>query len=236
MTDTTSVDSRSPLAYVRHLLDASWRNLVNVYCLNTRFWQFLKSGALVWFGLMLWAFSNLVLSYKPEWTFVYVTMAYGFVLVVWGPLTHLVVVPLIIRLRRSGKAGESTLARTISRHGSKLNFATFLLIVIVLASIPFGPMVLDFQPGASGADSGTSEPITAELQCEAVDDLVECSFTDEAGYDHVAVMSGGDAIETVHDPPYAFTIDPDEHDQVVIELRDEDGTMLKRYVQDVRTT
>ncbi|THE66541.1 hypothetical protein D8Y22_01725 [Salinadaptatus halalkaliphilus] len=226
MTNTNASDGSQP-GYVRRTLRQAWRDLLSVYYANTTIWRYLKSGALLWFGLMIWAFSNLLLSYRPEWTVLYVVMAYGFVLVLWGPLTHFVVVPLVIRLRREG---DSSLARTVARHGSKLNLTVFFTIVILLAALPFGPMVLEFQPGAV-TDGDDSPSPTADLECVIDDDVVQCALTDEVGYDHVAVMSDGEDIMIVTDPPYAFELEADDHDQFVVELRDEDGAMLDRFVE-----
>lgn len=225
----TNTTNGTPLEYVRRTLRQAWRDTLSIYYANTTIWRYLKSGALLWFGLMIWAFSNLVLSYQPDWTFMYYVMAYGFVLVLWGPLTHFVVVPLVIRVRRSGTTSP---LRIVARHGSKLNLTVFFLIVIVLGAMPFGPMVLDFQPPATG-DDGDTASISADLECALVDDVIECELTDEEGFDHAAVMSGGEDVKTVDGPPYEFELDPDEHDQFVVELRDEEGNQLHRFVERV---
>ncbi|SFC35936.1 hypothetical protein SAMN05444422_107187 [Halobiforma haloterrestris] len=223
MPDSQHVPSRPGI--VRRTARQAWRNLLNVYYTNTTVWRYLKSGALVWFGLMLWAFSNLLLSYRPDLTVMYYTMAYGFVLILWGPLTHFVVVPLVIRLRRSGATGVTG---TIARHGSKINLAVFLALVILLGSLPFGPMVLDFQPSST---DGTQSVAPPELECSKTDELVTCSISHEEGYDRVVVSDADGEITTVDEPPYEFEIDAAGHDQFVVELVDEDGEMVDRRVK-----
>ncbi|EMA27349.1 hypothetical protein [Halobiforma nitratireducens] len=221
---TATTDSRP--GFVRRTLRQAWRDLLSVYYANTVIWRYLKSGALLWFGLMIWAFSNLVLSYRPDWTFMYYVMAYGFALVLWGPLTHLVVVPLVIRLRKSGATG---VARSVARHGSKINLSVFFAIVILLGAMPFGPMVLDFQPTATG-DDDSSVP-APELECTETDELVQCSFSHDEGYDRVEVTGPDGDSTTIEEPPYEFEIDPDEYDRFVVEVLDEDGEMIDRQVQ-----
>jgi len=71
---------------------------------------------------------NVLLAYWTDSVTVRYALAYGFVLILWGPLTHLLVVPAVIRLRRTA---ENPTVRRIVRHGSKINFATFLVIVAV---------------------------------------------------------------------------------------------------------
>ena len=220
----------SPFRYVRRTERQAWRDLLSVYYANTTVWRYLKSGALLWFGLMIWAFSNLVLSYVPEWTFVYYVMAYGFVLILWGPLTHFVVVPLVIRLRRTG---ESSIARTIARHGSKLNLTVFLAVVIVAGTLPFGPMVLDFQPAPAGDDGDAAAPVSADLECAVVDELVQCELAEYDGVDRVVVSSDGEEVASAGEPPFAFELDPDEHDGFVVEVRDENGETADRFVERV---
>lgn len=65
----------------------TWSTLNTVYCPNWLSWRLLKSGTLVFFGFFLWAGSNLLYSSNPDLTFLRYLMAYGFVLVGYGPVT-----------------------------------------------------------------------------------------------------------------------------------------------------
>lgn len=222
-----SRDPGSPLQWTRQVLVRSWRDLKSIYYANSTIWKLLKSAALLFFGFFLWTGSNLILSYQPEWNFLYYVMAYGFVLLLWGPLTHLVVVPFVIRMRRSGKGG---LARFVARHGTKANLTTFLLIVLVLGTAPLGVMTFEFQLPSGGGDD-----VNPRLDCTRSGDTVHCHISDSRGIDRVVVTSGGETIEVIDEPPFDFDVDAGELNedrgdkQFVVELQDENGDTLRRY-------
>lgn len=222
----------SPLEYTRHLLRSGWRDLLSIYYANTLIWRLLKSGALIFLGLFCWSGANLVLSYRPDWGFLYVIMAYGFALLLWGPLTHFVIVPLIIRFRRSGHGGP---ARLVAQHGSKINLTVFILIVIALAIIVPGVMTFEFQV-PTGDGGGDVDP---DLQCTRSGDIVHCHLTESAGIDHVVITSGGRTIEVIDDPPFDFNVNVNELEtingdrQFTVELRDASDNILRRYVRRV---
>jgi hypothetical protein len=217
----------SPLQWARNVLAGVWRDLKSVYYANTTIWKVLKSATLLFFGFFLWSGSNLLLSYQPGWDVLYYVMAYGFVLLLWGPLTHLVVVPFVIRMRRSGAGG---LARFVSRHGSKANLATFLLVVLILGTAPLGVMTFEFQLPSGGGDD-----VNPRLECTRSGETVHCHLSDSRGIGRVVVTSGGETIEVVDDPPFDFDVDVGELSedrgdrQFVVELQDENGDTLRRY-------
>lgn len=102
-------DHRSPVQWTREAVANAWRSLKSVYYANTVSWRVLKSGALVFFGFFLWSSSNLLLSYRPGWTFLRYPMAYGFILIPYGPVHHFVVILLALRLRRrTGRSVRSS--------------------------------------------------------------------------------------------------------------------------------
>ncbi|WP_380676319.1 hypothetical protein [Salinigranum sp. GCM10025319] len=216
----------------RALLAQGWRDLLSVYYANTPIWRWMKSGALVLLGLFLWTGANVLHSYRPDWDPLRYVMAYGFVLLAWGPLTHFVVVPLTIRFRRTA---ERPFVRSLARHASKLNFSTFLLVVVVVGTLAPGVMLLDFSPGT---DTGGST-VTADVTCDAGESVVSCRVDVTGEVDHVAVTAGGEVIRTLDDPPYAFEVERSElaetgvGHQFVVELRDADGNTLRRFVQTV---
>lgn len=203
--------------------------MLSVYYANTPVWRWLKSGALAFFGFFCWSGSNLLLSYRPEWTVLYYTMAYGFVLIVWGPLTHLVLVPLGIRLRRTA---ERPATRFLARQFSKINLTVFFAIVIVLGASPISPMLLDFTNlGASGG--GTN--VHPDLACTTDGEVIHCAIDDPTGIDHVVVISGDRELLVDEEPPFEFTVRKDELEEVVgqreliVELRDAEGKRIRRY-------
>ncbi|UTF52432.1 hypothetical protein [Natronosalvus rutilus] len=233
MTDRTS---SSVYSFASGLCRRTWNDVLSVYYANTPIWRVLKSVGLLFFGFFCWSASNLLLSYRPSWSFLYFVAAYGFALIVWGPLTHLALLPWVIRLRRTA---NHPLTRTVARKGSMLNLSIFLTIVLVLGIAPISPMLLDF---GTLVDDGTGSPdVDPDLECTVVDELVECSLSDPSGIDHVVVTSGEVHVKTVEEPPYDFEIRRSNLETVLgqkqftVELRDEDGATLRRYKRTVPT-
>lgn len=218
---------------VRRLLGRAWRDLLSVYYANTPAWRWLKSGGLVLFGLALWSGANVLLSYVPEWGFLTYVAAYGLLVILWGPLTHFLIVPGVIRLRRTADGG---LKRWLARNGSKLNLSVFIVLVVVLGALTPSVVLLEFS-GALG-DSGSGD-VTADLVCEAGEETVSCRLENARGFDHVVVSSGGQQLERVDEPPYAFEVQREELAETrngktfVVELKSEDGTTLRRFVRTV---
>ncbi|MFU8870116.1 hypothetical protein [Natronococcus sp.] len=223
MSGTNGPDEKPPLSYPRRLLSQGWRDLLSVYYANTPIWRVLKSGGLFVFGLFCWSAASLLFSYQPEWAFLTYVMAYGFALVFWGPLTHFVVVPLAIRLRRTG---EHPVARAFARHASKINLSTFIVIVIVLGTAPISPMMLDF---AASLGDDSSPDVDTNLVCTEGDETIACELTDPDGVDHLVVTSGEHEVAVVDDPTGEFEIRVDDLEEVVgqkqftVELKDENG-------------
>ena len=229
MTDQPTDDHPgTPTQWLRRTIRGMWRDAKSVYYANTLVWRLLKSAALFFLGLFSWIGANLILSYRPEWWPVYYVMAYGFVLLLWGPLTHLVMVPLVIRFRRTASGG---IRRWFARHGTKANLTVFFTIVLILGTAPLGVMTFDFQldAGGGGAD------VNPVLQCTKSEGSIHCHLSNSAGIDHVIVTSGGQEIERVASAPFDFdievaetgTVDGDR--QFVVELRDANGDTIRRY-------
>jgi len=226
---TTGNNDRSRLRAAPRRL---WRDVLSIYYANTPTWRWLKSGALVFFGFFLWTGGNVLLSVRPGWRFLEYAIAYGFLLLVWGPLTHFVVVPATIRLRRTA---ERPVARTLARQGSKLNLSVFLLLVVLFGTFTPGVMMLEFEPsfGTDGADA------SADVICDVDGDRVDCRLENVEGTDHVVVLSGGEELERLDRPPYEFELRTDEladtatGREFVVELRNENGETLRRYVRTV---
>jgi hypothetical protein len=221
----------NPIEWTRSVVRGAWNDLLSVYYANTLIWRILKSGALIALGLFAWSGANLLLSYRPDWGFLYYVMAYGFALLFWGPFTHFVVVPLVIRLRRSGKGG---VRRFFARHGSKANLSVFLAILLVLGTFPPGVMTFEFQVPAGG---GGGESVNPDLQCTRSGDVIHCHLSDSRGIDHVVVSSGGEELEVIEEPPFDFDVNVNDletvngDEQFTVELRDENGDTLRRYIR-----
>ena len=218
----------SPLQWTRRTVRGLWRDTKSVYYANTPIWRGLKSAALVFLGLFCWAGANLLLSYLPDLWILWLVLSYGFLLLFWGPLTHFVVVPLVIRLRRTAK---HPVTRWFSRHGSKVNLTVFFVLVVVLAAFPLGIMTFQFQL-PSGGDGGG---VNAQLQCTRSGDNIHCHLSNSQGIDHVYVTSGGELLVDDRDPPFDFDLSVDElsavrdEKQFTVELRDENDELIRSY-------
>ena len=211
------------ISYPRRVCRQAWRDTLSIYYANTPIWRILKSGGLLVFGLFCWSAASLILSYRPEWTWLHYVMAYGFALIFWGPLTHFVIVPLAIRLRRTG---QHPVARTFARHASKINLSTFLVIVIVLGTAPISPMMLDF---AGPITDDSSPDVSTDLECTQADEVLTCALTNPSGVDHIVITSGETEVMVVDDPTGEFEIQIDDLEEVMgqkqftAELKDENG-------------
>lgn len=221
----------APLAWTKRVLRSAWNDILSVYYANTLIWRLLKSAALIFLGFFAWAGANLLISYQADWGFLYYIMAYGFLLLFWGPFTHLVVVPTIIRIRRSG---GGRLAKLFATYGTKTNLTVFLLLVILLGAFPLGIMTFEFQVPAGGGGSGDVNP---QLQCTKSGAVVHCHLSDSRGIESVVVSTGGETLEEISEPPFDFdvretdlaTINGDR--QFTVELRDENGETIRRYIR-----
>ncbi len=216
---------------VYYVLRSAWRDFISIYYANTPTWRLLKSAALAFLGFGCWASGNLLLSVKPEWTWLNYLIAYGVLLVFYGPFTHIVVVPLAIRCRRRPQGFLNTLGKRVS----KLNITFFILLVIAVGAVAPGFMFLDF--GAYGGDEPDVDPT---LSCERVDGVVNCTLSDEPGIHEVVVSTGGEELYRFTEPPYEWTVSEDELylsqgvRRLQVDVYDEDGNRLRRLVQRFR--
>jgi hypothetical protein len=185
---------------IRDVLEQFWRDVLSIYYANTPTWRWLKSGALVFLGFFAWMSGAVLLSVEPAWGVLTYVMAYGFLLIAWGPLTHLVVVPLTIRLRRSA---EHPAARWFSRNSGKVNLSIFFTLVIILGTVAPPIMMMEFSP--SFADNG-GEPFGGELVCEDGEAVITCQVNEPEGFDRIEITTGGETIRTVDGPPFEFEL------------------------------
>ncbi len=211
-------------ATVRWMISQAWRDMKSIYFANTPFWRWLKSGALVFLGFCVWAGTAVLLSVEPDWDVLYLPMAYGFLLILWGPLTHLLIVPLVLRVRRRS---QDSRVLAIARNAGKINLTIFFAIVVGLAVLQPGLMVLEFG-GGDGPGGGVE--VEGEIQCVTDDpETVTCTVENAAGFDHAVVIADGEVIERADEPAYELTFDRAEVDgsRFLVELRDADGDRLR---------
>lgn len=219
----------SPSQFAASALRSGWNTIRTIYWANSPSWRFLKAGALLFFGFFLWASANVLLSYRPDWWLLRYAMAYGFVVAVYGPVHHLVVIPLALRWRR----GDG-LRQRVGKRLPNGALAVFLAVVVVLGTAPVGPMTVDFASALS--DSGVD--VNPDLQCVKSTDgetTVHCHLSSGEGVDRVVVESGGEEIAVDDGPPFEFTVSERDMATVngqkrfTVNLLDEDGDLVRRY-------
>jgi len=226
----TQESVQSPLEWTGTTLRNAWRTMKSVYYANSLSWRFLKSGALVFFGFFLWSASNLLLSYQVGWTWLHYPMAYGFLLVLYGPVHHFVVIPLALRWRRSG--GKKT---RVGRRLPTAGLAVFLTAVVVLGTFPTGPMVFDFQSSLEDAGADVNPDLLCTKSTSDGETHVHCHLTRSEGIDHVEIVSGGETLMVDRDPPFDFDVHASNMTEVTgqkqfqVVLRDENGDTIRRY-------
>ena len=223
---------QSPASWLAGSLRDSWRTMRSIYYANSLSWRFLKSGALVFFGFFLWSASNILLSYQPGWTWLHYPMSYGFLVILYGPVHHFLVIPLAIRWRRSGET-KSRIGRRLPPAG----LALFLVAVAVLGTAPTGPVVFDFQSSLAGTSADINPDLLCTKSTEGDEATVHCHLTESTGVDHVVVMSGGERVTVDRDPPFDFDVRESQltsvtgQKQFQVVLKDADGNTVRRYTR-----
>jgi len=218
------------------VLGQVWRDIRSVYYANTPAWRWLKSAALVFLGFFAWMGGLALLSVEPGWTFLHYVMAYGMLVIIWGPFTHFVVVPLTIRLRRTA---DTSLEQAVSRHSGKINLTVFFALVVVLGTLAPSFLVLDFSASLPGDGNGDGGTVSGELVCETGAETISCRVEDPQGIGRVVALSGEETIATAENPPFRFEVEPDEvtetraGEEFVVEFQDENGATLRRLVERV---
>lgn len=217
------------------LIKKAWNVLKTVYSYNSLPWRILKSGGLVVFGFFNLMASNLLYSYNPNWDFLYLFMSYGALLILYGPIHHLVVIPGTINL---GKYNWARKLKIPSR-GHQVMLILFFLAVIYFSLFPLNIMTFDL----SAVELGSTADIDPEVSCWRVEkgsSTIQCEVSDEPGIAKVVVNHNGETILSVKNPPYRFTVDENDLKTVVgqksfyIIPKDKNNQMLRRYVQQTR--
>lgn len=234
MSEDSATRLGSPLAVGQRTVRNGWRMLKSVYYANSPSWRVLKTGALVFLGFFLWAGSNVLYSYNQDLWVLRYTMAYGFVLVLYGPVHHLVVLPLAIRWRRAGSDAKARLGRRLPN----AMLALFLVAILVLGTFPSGAVLVDFR---STLESSGAPDISPDLLCVRGTgenaSAVHCHLTESRGIDRVVVESGSQRLAVDDDPPFEFTIRESELQEVVgekqftVRLLDADGDLIRQYTR-----
>ncbi|MFB6187065.1 MAG: hypothetical protein ABEI86_09400 [Halobacteriaceae archaeon] len=228
----SDADSDSPLVVFRRIISNSWSTIKTIYWANSLSWRALKSGALVFLGFFVWAGSNIIYSYNSAWDLLLYPIAYGFLLIVYGPIHHLVVLPLAMRLRRT-----SGLTQIIGKRLPNSMLVLFIIAVVIVGTFPVNVMLVNFQ---STLDDGGID-INPNLLCVKSTNQngtsVHCHLTESRGVDRVVVTSGGTQLTVDENPPFEFTIAASNMESVVgekqftVKLLDENGNLVRRYTR-----
>lgn len=214
-----------------------WRTIKSIYYASSPTWQFLKSGALLLFGLFCWSSANLLLSYQPDWHWPYFFMAYGFLLTPYGPFTHLVLVPHLIPWLRRRTRGSWLHA--LGRHLTLTSLTIFFTAVLWMGLYPPSFMQIDFR-AASGTSTSTVNPALVCSSPETTGDFsVTCQLENTNGVGSIRVTSGGTLLLQRDEPPFSFSVSSDELVSVVgqrqfqVIVRDTENTPVRRFTRTV---
>lgn len=182
-------------------LRSFWLAFKALYYASSPSWQILKSGALLLLGFFCWSAGNLLLSYEPTWSWTHYLMAYGFLVIFWGPVTHLVVVPHITPfVRRYFRRRPFHL---LGQYLSLINFSIFFIHVVLFGLFPPGHLVFEFG-SASGVE--TARDLNPGLTCTRDLGTIQCTIDSAEGIGSVVVETGGRALVHPVGPKYAFEL------------------------------
>ncbi|MFB6347249.1 MAG: hypothetical protein ABEK50_16115 [bacterium] len=223
----------NPFKTIWNLLKNGWDILRTVYWYNSLPWRILKSGALIVLGFFCLSGGNLLHSYKPHWDFLNYIIAYGFLLIVYGPIHHLLVIPL--SLKGAHYSWGQTLR--INKRGPFWTLIAFFVAVGFFGAYPLDVMTFEF----SAPQLTQSHDIDPDVECyrkaQTDDPLIYCNVPVRDAIAYVEVENRGNVIETDREPPFELTVDASELEEVVgqknfhIILRDKNDYMIRRYVR-----
>lgn len=226
----TAHDQTPPTEAIRRTLRQTWNTTLTIYYANSISWRALKTGALVFLGFFVWAGSNILYAYLPDVTILQYASAYGFLLIVYGPVHHLVVIPLALRWRRS-----SGIRQRIGKRLPNTMLTLFVIAIVVFGTFPLGPMTIEFTSVLEGSGADINPDLACVKNTHPDGAEIHCHFTDADGVSSIEVVSGDTVIATDDSPPFEFTIHESELEEVVGEkqfrvvVRDEDGEVARRY-------
>lgn len=211
-----------------------WLAYKALYYASTPAWQVLKSGALFMLGVFCWSTGNLLLSYEPSWSWIYYLMAYGFLLIPWGPVTHLLLVPHVTPFLR--RRFKHPALRFVARHLSLVNFGIFAVHVVLFGLFP--PSHLTFEFGATPTTQAVAD-MDPSLTCMRPADaaLVSCRVDPADGIGSVQVESAGKQVSLLHHTPFSFELREDQVRTVVGRREFEvlvlapDGSLIRSYTR-----
>lgn len=220
---------------MREFFRHSWRLIKSIYYANATSWRLLKAGSLVFFGFFCWSAANLLVSYSVDGLFWYLLMAYGFLLIFFGPLTHLVLLPYALPWLRRQKRGS--LLHRLGKNLSPTTLTVFFLLVTAMAITRADVMTFEFT--SSSYSRAPVADIDPELNCTKLEKTndIECKITSDSGIESLIVESGNQALLVDDEPPFSFVIAEDDLEEVVgqrqlrVILRDADRNTVRQFTR-----
>jgi len=182
-------------------------------------------------GFFCWSAANLLISYEPSWHWPYFFMAYGILLIPYGPFTHLVLVPHVLPWLRRQSRGNWL--HTLGRHLTVTSLTLFFTAVVGLGLFPPSFIQIDFRSA-----SGTSPDVNPTLTCTPPDDdgtAVTCHLDQTTGVGAITVESGGTQLLRRDEPPFSFSLRRDHLVEVVgqhqfqVVVHDETKAPVRRF-------
>jgi hypothetical protein len=219
-------------------LKSLWLAYKAIYYASTPSWRFMKSGALFLFGFFCWSAGNLLLSYEPSWTWVQFIAAYGFLVIIWGPVTHLLLVPIVTPfLRRHFRWNP---AKWMSKHLSLLNFLIFLVHVILFGLYPPDHVLFEF--GSIAREHPTVD-VNPTLDCsrDRSAALLSCTVTPADGIGRLEIETAGEPLLQLAEAPWSFTLQEQDLVRVVGQQQFEvlvmtpDSSVIRSFTKYVAT-
>lgn len=223
----------NPLEKIWDFLKKGWGILRTVYWFNSLPWRFLKSGALIVLGFFCLSGANLLHSYKPNWDFLNYFIAYGFLLIVYGPIHHMIVIPLSLHLVHYSWGRRLR----VNKRGPFWTLMLFFAVVIVFGTYPLDVMTFEFSAPQLTRTADVDPDINCYRTSKDESSTINCHVPAVEVIAYVEVENKGKIVLTDRKPPFEFTLNASELEEVVgrknfhIILRGEDGHMIRRYVR-----
>ncbi len=219
-------------------LKSLWLAYKALYYASTPSWRFMKSGALFLFGFFCWSAGNLLLSYEPSWTWVQFIAAYGFLVIIWGPTTHLLLVPIVTPYMR--RCFDSNPGKWLAKHLSLVNFLVFMVHVILFGLYPPEHVLFEFGTIAS---SNPEVDVNPTLDCGRNRDAARltCTVSPGDGIGRLEIETAGKPLSRLDEAPWTFTLREQDLARVVGQQQFEvlvmtpGGNVIRSYTKYVAT-
>jgi hypothetical protein len=139
-------------------------------------------------------------------------MAYGFLLIPYGPFTHLVLVPHVIPWLR--RRTQDSWLHVLGRHLTLTSLTLFFGAVLWMGTSPPSVMQIDFRAVSSTGQVDVNPTLVCK-QSPTSDAVVSCHLDQTTGVGSITVESGGTQILRRDEPPFSFSLRQNQLVEVV---------------------